>query len=332
LTERLGWRAERRPEPGFAHALGAGAAAFAVFAVFALVIEVTSDDATAPGVGFYLILSIVSILAGAQMAGPVRAAATTALVLSVPLIWIFAFVGDGQAGNDTLRWIYILVIVSYAALYFVSWTKGHAIFLGLALLVLFIWVTAEVQGLDSSPVPFQQISPSTSTPFDTGGNFPASDDDNTTETSTTSLVIGLIYLGAAAALDRKKLTGVATPFVLVGTIATLSGAIVLGARESLFWGGFSAVAAGSAVGLVGGLGLNRRFSTWFGTVFVVGGLIAIVVDIVSGDSFRGGTSLEYAGVFALVALLMGGAAAVAAPRFHEFVDGNVDAGKISDSK
>ncbi len=330
LMERLGWRAERRPEPGFAHALGAGAAAFAVFAVFALVIEVTSQDATAPGVGFYLLLSVAAILGGAQMAGPVRAAATTALVFSVPLIWIFAFVGDGTSGDDTLRWIYLLVSASYLALYLVSWTKGHAIFLGLALLLLASWITTEVGGLEGSSVPFQtQISPSASSPFESSGF--ETQNDNTTETSTTSLVIGLLYLGAAAALDRKKLAGVATPFVLAGTLSTLSGALVLGARESLFWGGFSAVAAGTVVGLVGGLGLHRRFSTWFGTLFVVGGLIAIVVDFVSGDQLRGGSSLEYAGVFAAVAILMAGAAALAAPRLHEFVDGDINAGKTSDS-
>lgn len=330
LIERLGWRAERRPEPGFAHALGAGAAAFAVFAVFALVIEVTSNDATGPGVIAYLLLGIASILLGAQMTGPVRAAATTAIVFSVPLIWIFAFVGDGSSGDDTLRWIYLLVSVSYLALYLVSWTRGHAIFLALALLIVASWVTTEVGGLEGSSVPFQtQISPGVTAPFQ-GSGF-EEEDDNTTETSTTSLVIGLIYLGAAAALDRKKLAGVATPFVLAGTISTLSGAVVLGAQESLFWGGFSAVAAGSVVGLVGGLGENRRFSTWFGTLFVVGGLIAIVVDIVSGDDLSGGSSLEYAGVFALVAVLMAGAAALAAPRLHEFVDGDINAPKTSDT-
>ena len=41
---RLGWRAERRPPPGFAHVLGAAAGAFVVVAIVAFIVEVTSDD------------------------------------------------------------------------------------------------------------------------------------------------------------------------------------------------------------------------------------------------------------------------------------------------
>ena len=39
-VSRLGWRAQRRPRPGFAHVLGAAAGAFAVVAVVAFVVEV----------------------------------------------------------------------------------------------------------------------------------------------------------------------------------------------------------------------------------------------------------------------------------------------------
>ena len=49
------------------------------------------------------------------------------------------------------------------------------------------------------------------------------------------------------------------------------------------------------------------------------------------NGLSGGTALAYAGVFALVAILMAGAAALAAPRLHEFVDGDINAGKTSDS-
>ena len=327
LMDRLGWRAERRPEPGFAHALGAGAAAFAVFAVFALIIEVTSDDATLPGVGFYLVLGIVSFLVGAQISGPVRAAAVTAIVFSVPLIWFFAFLGDGEGGSTgDIRAIYLLTVASYAALYLFTWTRGRNVLLGLALLLFVSWLVFEVGNRDSGPLPFSdQISSQTGDAFGSSDGF--RQDDKTTETSTVALVVGLAYLGTAAALDRKKLVGAATPFVLVGTIATLVGAVVLGGDESLFWGGFAAVAAGTAVGLVGGFGTDRRFSTWFGVVFVVGGLLAIVVDFVSGDQLRGGRALEYAGVFALAALLMGAAAWCAAPRLREHVDGDVNAPK-----
>jgi hypothetical protein len=332
FAERLGWRAERRPEPGFAHTLGAGAAALAVFAVFALVIEVTSDDATAPGVGFYLVLGAAAFLLGARMSGPVRSAAVTAIVFSGPLIWIFAFVGDGEGSSGSLRGIYLLTIATYAILYFLSWTKGRAIFLGLALLVLWAWVTAEVQGLDNAQVPFQSsIEQSSGTTFNSNDDFSTfEDDDKTTETSIASLVVGLAYLGAALSLDKKKLAGAATPFIVVGSIATLAGAIAWGGNESLLAGSLAAIASGSAVGYVGGQGPDRRFSTWFGVLFVVFGFIGLAVKIVSGDDGEGGSAIAYAGVFAAFAVALAAGAWYAAPRLKEHVDGDVNAPKTGE--
>ncbi len=75
---RLGWRAERRPAPGFAHVLGAGAGAFVVFAVVAFVAEAAgSDDPTGPGVVLDLLLAVVAFVVGFRATGPLRAAATT---------------------------------------------------------------------------------------------------------------------------------------------------------------------------------------------------------------------------------------------------------------
>jgi hypothetical protein len=328
LIARLGWRAERRPEAGFAHALGAAAAAFAFFATNALVIKVTSDDATGPGVGFNMVLLAVAFVAGAQIAGPVRSACMTAIVLAVPAIWGFAFFGSGQATGGDLRGFYILTILSYAALYLLVWTKGRGIVLGLALLVFVLWIVGEVQGLDRNPVPFQS-SFQTQNQVNVGSNGElqvTKSDDKTTATSVTAIVIGLAYLGAGAALDRKKLAGVATPFIVVGALATIAGAVVLGAKESLLGGGIAAVASGAVVGLVGGQGTDRRASTWFGVLFVLGGFVAIVIDVVTGGNLQNsGDALEYAGLFALVAVLLGGAAWYAAPRLREHVDGDINA-------
>jgi hypothetical protein len=323
LLDRLGWRAERRPEPGFAHTLGAAAAAFLVLATFFLIIEITGDDPTLPGVALNLVLFVGAAVLGAKTAGPVRTAAVTVMVLTVPLIWIFLLVGNGEGGEGDLRIIYIFTLVSYAVLYTLVWTRGHAIFLGLVLLILFSWVVWEIDS-GQNAVPFQdQISSQTGdTPFDTGDSLDSS--SNSTETSTASLVIGLIYLGAAAALDRKKLTGAATPFVAVGAIATISGAAVLGFDESVLAGGLTLALSGAAVGLVGGLGMHRRFSTWFGVLMVFLGLTIVVGD--TADS-----NLGFAGFFAVLAIALAVAANFAAPKLDEFVDGDVNAGKTGDS-
>src|SRR5215210_5889398 len=92
-VSRLGWRAQRRPRPGFAHVLGAAAGAFVVIAVVAFVVEVAPDDPTAAGVGFTAALAVVALVAGFFVPGPIRAACVTALVLTVPLIWVFGLFG-----------------------------------------------------------------------------------------------------------------------------------------------------------------------------------------------------------------------------------------------
>jgi len=359
LRERLGWRAERRPEPGFAHSLGAGAAAFVVFAVVALIIEIGDDDLSVPGALFFLFLAAVSIVVGAQYPGPLRTAAVTALVFSVPAVWGFAFAGDGDLGSGALRGIYILTAVTYALLYLVTWAKGRAILLGLFLLVTWAWITSEVSGLDKSGLPFQSIVERESETdlgsgqanpdfhvdengelvfeedsgysFDDSGNVTY--DDNATESSITSIIIGLLFLGAAFRLDRKGFAGAATPFLVVGAIAAISGAIALGiAEETLLGGGLLVAAAGAAVGFVGGQGMDRRGSTWFGVIVVVLGFVPIVIDVVTGDDFEGGTALGYAAAFAIVALLLGAAAWFAAPRFKEYVDGDVNAPRTGEGQ
>src|SRR5436305_12086958 len=87
LAERLGWRVERRPRPGFAHVLGAAAGAFVVVGVVAFVAEADRNDPTGPGVAFNLLAIVVALLLGLRAPGPIRSACVTAIVLAVPLVW-----------------------------------------------------------------------------------------------------------------------------------------------------------------------------------------------------------------------------------------------------
>ena len=272
MTTRLGWRVEQRPRPGFAHVLGAAAGAFLVVAVVAFVIEANRTDPTTPGVVFDLILVAAALAAGTIAPGPLRAACVTALVLAVPLVWIFGFFGGGNVGRGEIRAVYLLTLLSYLVLYLLGWTKARAIFLAGTLLVFASWATFEVADSSTSVVPFQNTitnstgsgsSSSSSSGFSTGTTstqFTTQGDttDTTDATATVALAIGLVFLGIGAALDRKRYAGAATPFIAVGAIETIAGAIVLGANDSRLLGGLLAVAAGAVVGLVGGRGDRRR--------------------------------------------------------------------------
>jgi hypothetical protein len=302
LAARLGWRVERRPRPGFAHVLGAAAGAFVVVGVVAFVAEVDDQDPTAPGVIFTLLLVAVAVLAGVRTAGPLRAACVTALVFAVPLLWFFAFFGANDFGKGELRAVYLLTLVGYAVLYLSMWTKGRAIFLAGALLVFASWAAFEVADSSSGVVPFQsEITSSGSSSFGGSSSF-TTEDDTTDATAAVALVIGLAFLGAGAALDRRGYAGAATPFVAVGALETLAGAIVLGGNDSLLLGGLLAIAAGAVVGLVGGHGDRRRATTWIGVLAVFGGCVAVISDIApSSAAGVGGIAFGFALVLGCIA-------------------------------
>jgi hypothetical protein len=301
-AERLGWRVERRPRPAFAHVLGAAAGAFLVIGVLAFVVEATDDDPTAPGVVFNLLLVAAALLVGSRAPGPIRSASVTALVLAVPLVWAFALFGDSDVGRGQVRGVYLLTLVCYLALYFLTWTKARAIFLAGALLLFASWATFEVAD-SNSVVPFQTGvaansnglafpgSSSSSSSSSLGASSSSSSsldlsDSDTDSSAGLGLVIGLAFLAVGAALDRKRYAGAATPFVAVGAIEALGGAIVLGANNSAWLTGVLAATAGAAVGLVGAHGDQRRATTWIGVLAVFGGMVAILVDI-APDSAAG---------------------------------------------
>jgi hypothetical protein len=288
---RLGWRAERRPVPGFAHVLGAAAGAFVVVAIVAFVVEVAGDDATAPGVGFSAALAIVALVAGFRAPGPLRSAAVTTLVLTIPILWFFVLAGDGSGGRDEIRGIYLLSLGCYLALYFASWTRGRAVFLAGALLFFATWITFEVADTAGSIIPFQGEVSGTTSNTDIPGFEPDTTalgdaDDTTSSTAAAALVIGCGFLAAGFVLDRRKLTGVATPFLAVGAFEAIAGAAVLGGNESALLGGLLAMSVGALVGIIGAQGDRRRGTTWIGVLAVFFGLVAVLADL-APDSAAG---------------------------------------------
>jgi hypothetical protein len=293
--------------------LGAAAGAFVVVGVVAFVAEVDSQDPTAPGVVFTLLLVGAALALGLRAPGPLRAACVTALVLGVPLLWLFAFSGNGDFGKGELRAVYLLTLVGYAVLYLLTWTKGRAIFLAGTLLVFASWAAFEVGDSNSGVVPFQSEITSNSSSSISGFDDPT---DTTDATATVALFIGLVFLGVGSALDRRRYAGAATPFVAVGAIETLAGAIVLGANDSLLLGGLLAVVAGAVVGLVGGRGDRRRATTWIGVLAVFGGCVAVIADIApSSAAGVGGIAFGFA-------LMLGSIAWWLAPVLGEPDDGD----------
>jgi hypothetical protein len=315
----LGWRAQRRPAPAFAHVLGAAAGAFVVIALVAFIAAIDSDDPRVPGIVLSAVLVVLALAAGTRGPGPLRSAGVTVLVLTVPLLWVLALVGDGGGDRGEVRGILLLTLLSYAALYLLGWTKGRAVFLAGALIVFTSWIAFEVAG-SGSAVPFGgSLDTSQSTDgLGIGSDIsPGVDTDNSDSTANgVIMVLGIAYLVVGGVLDQRRLSGAATPFVAVGAVAAISGGIGLAAPESTFAAGVVAVLIGAAVGIVGANGPQRRATTWIGVLTVFGGLVAILADIApSSEAGVGAIALAFA-------LGLGALAWWLAPVLREPDDGN----------
>lgn len=324
----LGWRARTRPASGFAHVLAAGGGAFAVFAVTELATKITSTDATAPGILLNLALAVVAFVAGMFLPGPVRSAAVVALVLTMPLIWLYAFYGNGQTGAGGLRGVYLLSAAIYLALYVWQWTRGRAVFLAFALLFVVSYLQFEISrqlesGSSATSLPF--IGGALTNPFGAGRSptqasnlFNPNSFRTGNITATFALIIGVLFIVAGGLLIGRGYLGVATPFLVVGAIEGFAAAAVLGPNEgSVALGGLLAAAVGTLLALAG-TGNSRRGSVWIGVIAVVVSLLAVLADATHD-------ALGRAGYSALVAIGLILASLLVTHRLHEAQDNEVGA-------
>ena len=115
---------------GFAHVLGAAAGAWLVVAVVAFVVEVDSNDPTAPA------CASRSGSRSPRSLPASRARARSGLPASPRSSCPSRSSGSSRSSatatrrRDDLRLVYLLTFASYLLLYLVSWTKGRAILPG----------------------------------------------------------------------------------------------------------------------------------------------------------------------------------------------------------
>jgi hypothetical protein len=301
------WRLSHRPDLWFGHAAGGVAGVLVAAATLAFVIEVTDHDATLPGVGFNLLLMAAAVAVGFFVRGPVRSAAVAALVLAIPQFWTFAVVGDGEGiDRGDFRVILLLSVVTYLVFYLLTWTRGRAILLGLALLLFTNWIVFEVA---DQATPFGLGATSQVTRGFNGPRQLVGNDDHATETGITELILAAVLLGGAVVLDRRGRAGAATPLLVVGGLQAVSAATILGVdANDVYAAGVFVAIAGLAIGLAGTLG-RRRGTSWVGAaVLLVGALIVVVNgtnDAVEGKDGAGAVFGAFALVAAAVLLLIG---------------------------
>lgn len=318
------WRVDQRPDVRFGHAAGGVAGILLAAAVVGFVVEVTDDDPTLPGVFFNLALIAAALFAGTRVRGPARSAGVAAIAIAVPLVWLFAIVGGGSGPErGDFRLIMLLTIACYAVLYVIGWTRGRAVFLGLAVLVAAGWLVFEVAD-QATPFGFDVAAQVQRHGLDDPGRAlgGVGRDDSTTQTALTEILIAAVLLGGATALDRRGRAGAATPLLLVGSLYAIGGSMTLGIDvDNGYAAGVFIAIAGLAIGLVGTLG-QRRATSWLGAATLLAGALVVIAkatdDVVSGGD---GAAAAF-GAFAL----LGAAALLAigstvARSFDEPVDG-----------
>ncbi|MFN8037521.1 MAG: hypothetical protein U0V73_16495 [Acidimicrobiia bacterium] len=270
IVRTVGWRARRRPQPLLGTSLAGMGGLLLSLGIVVLGAKQAADN---DGVGWPgAVLSVVLLAAGLAVLrytpNPVRSAGTTMAVVAVPAFWVFVLLvkenstpGDG----DTVA---LLGAISLGVLYLVGPARGRAVLLAVALVLLWSFVAGKtgnsgtIGTFRSESSRFAQDSSTYYSPVAPSYLGPA----------LVSLVFGAGFLGALVGLDRKRLSGVATAFVVPGLLATTTGVVLLGQEWGVVFGTLFGLAVGVGVALIGSRS-QRRATAWSGAV---GALVAVV--------------------------------------------------------
>jgi hypothetical protein len=125
-------------------------------------------------------------------------------------------------------------------------------------------------------------------------------DDNALEIGLASLLFGAAYLAAVRTLDVWRANALATALVLPAIAALVAAAAALGdASSSAIFGGLLTFAFGVGIGVVGYLGVDRRFSTWGGALTASVGALIIAADVAPTGSDTSDGNLTTSGFIVL---------------------------------
>lgn len=120
------------------------------------------------------------------------------------------------------------------------------------------------------------------------------------------MAVGVIYVGVAAVLDRRRHGRPATPLLSIGDVALFVGLIALGPDLEVEGTSVLVVVAGVVLILLG-TATGRRFTAWLGAVAVALGTVSLVAELTGNSELVGGTVLVVVGaVVVLLANLLPG--------------------------
>jgi len=321
LPEWIGSRAARRPEPRFGVSLaGAGAAMLVVGAIALggdqLFGTSSGEGSQIPG----LLITFAVIVAGVALtasyrSGPLAAAGVAASAAALPAF--LAFLTYSQDSPPSFDTILLLSFIGWAAGYLVGPGRGHSLYVGAALLGLWLWFVEVTEHLFSFPVNFLfglaraasagTIDSSSSSSSSFGASSGSVPDATTIGIYTLVFAVG--YLVVARLLDRRNLRGLATPFTFAGVVTLIVGVASLSNDLEQVGTGIAFAIAGLLLIYLGATE-GRRATNLVGAILVFLGITTVVAD-----PFDTATSFGFAEIIVgTVAILI---AHWIATQFHE---------------
>jgi hypothetical protein len=312
LLDRLGERARRRAAPRLGIALaGAGSALVVVGMLVLSGYELGVDSELAGGggsgrvPGIVLSIGVVAfgyVLLAANRTGPLAAAGVAASALATPAAVFFLTFDEGAPGTPVSVDAILLVSTGvWAFSYLAGPGRGHAFYLGSALIGLWYFVTEQVEPVLSESAFF--------------GFALRSDGDSRLSTiGMVALLFGMAYLLAAWAADRRGFAGTATPLVAAGNLALASGVVALSPDLEAAGTGMVAIAFGIVLAAFGAR-TGRRLTTWLGAGGVFAGVALVLGDVIGDEARPLGVCLMLAGVAVVTAAHMASRALAEAPEY-----------------
>jgi hypothetical protein len=303
---QLGDRVARRAEPRTSIAMAGVGALMIVVGVIAWAGEQaageTGDGESNRTLG--IILSALVVAGGYLLLirlerGPLATAGVAAAVLGVPVLMGFVTFDSDSAGDSdaffalpfSVDGIALLSLAAWIASYlWVPVARGRVFFVAASSFVLWLYLLEKIEEGAAAYVvtlPYSAVGVGIASEF-------SEDVPDFTSIGGPSLVIGILYYGLAAVLDRQGHRGLATPFTAAGFVAIVVGVGHLASDLEGIGTGILLILLGAPLAVYGAT-QGRRFTTW-AWAFGVGLGVLIVVGDLFEDNLAG---------FGISAILLG---------------------------
>jgi hypothetical protein len=322
LSDRLGDRAIRRPDPRLGVSLAGAGIGLAVLGVLIWGGDYLggsnggggggggdSSSRRLLGAGLALVVVVAGYaLAVSRRRGPLATAGVVASALGVPVLLgflTFDTAPSGQSGLPvSLDAIVLVSVLAWLLSYLVvPGARGHSFYLGLAAITIWPYVLDKAEPGTFSVITFVRVFVGSQGLFG-GGVGPVPD---WTTVAVISLMFGLGYYLVAFTLDHVGRSGPGAALAVAGFLATAGGIAAAAVNLPAIGTGILLIVLGLILARFGARG-GRRFTTWTWSAGVALGVTVIIAKLTGNNSAAAGVALiASGGVVVLIGHVLAGA-------------------------